>query len=83
MSDLGLSYEARYLGPLLYLSDTGGRWSVPFGPMAERFAQGDALMQVLTHPVWWAFQGEPVAPKPTIRTPADIHVGGRQPLART
>ena len=82
MADLGLSYEAKYLGPLLYLSDTGGRWSVPFEPMAERLAQGDTFLHVLTHPVWWAFEGEVVRPRATTRTVADIGIGGRQPVHR-
>jgi hypothetical protein len=80
MADLGLSYEAKYLGPLLYLSDTGGRWSVPFEPMVERFARGDAFLHVLTHPVWWALQGEVVRPRTTSRTAADVVIGGRPPF---
>lgn len=80
MGDLGLSYEAQHTGPFLYLSDTGGRWNFPFDGIFERFARGDAFLQVLAHPVWWAFQGEAVSPIATIRTAADIFVGGRRPL---
>jgi len=78
MADFGLAYEANYLWPRLYLSDTGGRWNYPFEAMVERFAKGDAFLQVLVHPVWWAFQGEAVTPKESIRTGADITIGGRR-----
>ena len=30
MADFGLDYEANYIGHTRYLSDTGGRWSLPF-----------------------------------------------------
>jgi hypothetical protein len=79
MADLGLTYETKHVGPFLYLSDTGGRWSVPFGAMAERFAEGDAFLHVLTHPVWWALQGEAFTPRESIRTAADIFIGGHRP----
>jgi hypothetical protein len=66
MADLGLEYEAGFIGHDLYLSDTGGRWSRPLDDIRRRIGAGVTMFQVLTHPVWWAFDGEPVRPRPPV-----------------
>jgi hypothetical protein len=66
MADFGLEYEANTIGHTLYLSDTGGHWSVPFDGMAERFRTEGGFLQVLMHPVWWALSGENVKRRPAI-----------------
>jgi hypothetical protein len=71
MSTLGLSYEAGYVGRVPYLSDTGGHWNAEPALMRRHFAEGRDAMQVLAHPVWWAFSGEPVRPRPATQTPQD------------
>jgi len=63
MAALGLTHEAGFIGQDLYLSDTGGRWNIPFASVQERFVAQEIFLQVLAHPVWWAFQGEAVRPR--------------------
>jgi hypothetical protein len=48
----GLEYDANWLPRGDYLSDSGGRWSQPFGEVALRF--GHAQLHMLVHPDWWA-----------------------------
>ena len=67
MADFGLTHEANFIGHTRYLSDTGGRWSVPFGQVDDAFAAEGGFLQMLIHPVWWAFSGEVVTPRPSIR----------------
>ena len=71
MAEFGLTHEANSIGHTLYLSDTGGRWNVPFGGLDERFAGEGGFLQLLVHPVWWAMSGEAVISKPTIVAPSD------------
>jgi hypothetical protein len=63
MAELGLRYEAGFIGHDLYLSDTGGRWSRTLEETRRRLDAGATMLQVLTHPVWWAFSGEAVRPR--------------------
>lgn len=60
MADLGLDYEAGFIGHRLYLSDTGGRWSRPMEEVGERFAGEGGFLQVLIHPIWWSFDADDV-----------------------
>jgi hypothetical protein len=66
MADFGLDYEANYIGHTRYLSDTGGRWSRPFGEVDAVFEREGGFLQMLVHPVWWAFGDETVTPRPSI-----------------
>jgi hypothetical protein len=66
MADFGLAYEANAIGHTHYLSDTGGRWSLPFARVEDRFAAEGGFLQVLVHPVWWALSGETVRPRPAV-----------------
>lgn len=78
MADFGLEYEANYIGHTRYLSDTGGRWHVPFGDVDDVFEREGGFLQLLVHPVWWAFGDETVTPRPTIapaREPSAATVG--------
>lgn len=79
MQELGLRYEAGYIGHGLYLSDTGGRWSQPLDEVTARIPTA-GKMQILTHPVWWAFDDEPVRPRAPREgpIPAGRLNGGRQ-----
>ena len=63
MAELGLEFEAGFIGHRLYLSDTGGRWSLEPHGLRRRFEEEGGLLQILRHPVWWALQGEPVRPR--------------------
>jgi hypothetical protein len=60
MADFGLTHEANYIGHRLYLSDSGGRWSLPPADVERRFVADGGFLQMLIHPVWWAFSGEMV-----------------------
>jgi hypothetical protein len=72
MADFGLLYEGNTVGQTLYLSDTGGRWSRPFDSVARHYASEGGYLQVMTHPVWWALQGEAYRPRPSVEAaPAD------------
>jgi len=66
MADFGLEYEANFIGHTRYLSDTGGRWIRPFAEIDDVFDREGGFLQLLIHPVWWAFSGETVTPRPTI-----------------
>lgn len=75
MASLGLDYEAYSIGNELYLSDAEGRWNAEPSRIADLFARRTTHLQVLTHPVHWALDGEPITPVPT-RAPAVIAGGG-------
>lgn len=66
MAEFGLEYEANAIGQTRYLSDTGGRWSRPFDEVAAAFEAEGGFLQLLIHPVWWAFGAEAVTPRPSI-----------------
>ena len=66
MADFGLTHEANTIGQTRYLTDTGGRWNPPFEGLQDRFDAEGGFLQMLVHPVWWAFQGEPVKSKPSV-----------------
>ena len=66
MADFGLDYEANFIGHTRYLSDTGGRWSRPFREIDGAFEAEGGFLQLLVHPVWWAFSGETVTPRPAV-----------------
>lgn len=51
--DFGLEYDANWLSRGVYISDSGGKWSQPFGQVAETFpARGQ--LHMLVHPDWWS-----------------------------
>jgi len=66
MAELGLAYEANFIGQGLYVSDAGGRWNTRLARIQERFVSEEPFLQALVHPLWWAFQGEPIRPRPAI-----------------
>jgi hypothetical protein len=66
MRDFGLDYEANSIGHTRSLSDTGGYWHVPFAQLDDEFAREGGFLQLLIHPVWWAFSGETIKPRPTV-----------------
>ncbi len=74
MADLGLDHEANAIGHTLYLSDTGGKWNVPYAGIDDQFRREGGYLQVLAHPVWWALSGEAFSPRPTVieATPDEI-----------
>lgn len=77
MANFGLEYEANYIGHSRYLSDTGGRWHRPFAEEEEHFTREGAFLQLLIHPVWWAFRGEALremAARVPAATPAEVSV---------
>jgi hypothetical protein len=67
MRDLGLDYEAYFIGNTLYLSESEGRWNIPPDEMAQRFVGEGGFLQILTHPVHWALRDEVVHPIPILR----------------
>ncbi len=71
MAEFGLTHEANYIGHTIYLSDTGGHWSVPFEQVDERITGEGGFLQALVHPVWWAMSGEVVKSRPTIVAAAE------------
>jgi hypothetical protein len=71
MAQLGLRYEAYYLGHDYYNSDVRGRWAKPYGDVVGKFRDRGGLLQLLIHPVYWALSGEPFTPiAPVEKTPA-------------
>lgn len=62
MAESGLTHEANNSGHTTTLSDTGGRWSVPFDRVDALIADEGLFLQALIHPVWWALSGEVVKP---------------------
>jgi len=64
MSELGLRYEAGWIGHTLYMSDVGGRWSQSPQRLVADLETLGGPTQVLTHPVYWALSGEAVSPLP-------------------
>ncbi len=65
MTRFGLTHEAMVFGNVHYLSDTGGHWHRPFDEVAGAYARDGGFLQVLAHPVWWAFGGEQFTPRAT------------------
>jgi hypothetical protein len=49
----GFDYDPNWLPRAEYLSDSGGRWSRPFAPVAAGFPY-DGQLHLLVHPDWWA-----------------------------
>ena len=47
MADFGLTHEANSIGHTRYLSDTGGRWNLPFAELQDRFAAEGGFLQML------------------------------------
>ncbi|MFI5262078.1 MAG: hypothetical protein ACHQZR_05955 [Candidatus Limnocylindrales bacterium] len=74
MSDIGLEYEAYFIGQTMYLSDSEGHWNQNPDDLHERFVREGGYLQLLTHPVHWALQGELVRPIPVV-TPPTGHDG--------
>jgi hypothetical protein len=64
MAAFGLEYEAYFLGHTRYLSEAEGRWNHPPDDVAAAFGREGGFLQVLTHPVHWAFDGEDAPPVP-------------------
>ena len=67
MAAFGLEYEAYFLGHTQYLSEAEGRWNHQPDELAAAFGRDGGFLQVLTHPVHWALDGEaalPVPPRP-------------------
>lgn len=52
LSAFRLAYEAYLLPRGRYLSDSGGRWSLPLEPFALKF-EFDSQLHILQHPDWW------------------------------
>jgi hypothetical protein len=53
LADLGLDYDANWIGRDKYLSDSGGAWSAPgFDETAAGFPY-DGQLHMLVHPDWW------------------------------
>ena len=63
MAEMGLEYEAGYIGHSSYLSDSSGTWHRPIEEVHEQFVDAGGLLQVLTHPIWWAFGDESYKPR--------------------
>ncbi len=59
LADFGLTYDANWLPRGAYISDSGGRWSQPFGHVSGRFPYPGQL-HMLVHPDWWVEAFEPV-----------------------
>lgn len=53
MWEFGIKYDANWVGRGDYLSDSGGRWSQPFGTVAAEWPQKGQL-HMLIHPDWWS-----------------------------
>lgn len=53
LSVFDLEYDANWLPRGDYLSDSGGKWSQPFGEVATRVGKIGQL-HMLVHPDWWA-----------------------------
>jgi hypothetical protein len=70
MSELGLEYEAYFVGNTRYLSEAEGRWNQSPDDLRTTFHREGGFLQILTHPAHWAFQGEVVKPIPILRKPA-------------
>jgi hypothetical protein len=58
MASLGLSYEANYIGHRFYLSDSGGSWHRPIEDAMAEMRDIGGFLQILSHPIWWAFGSE-------------------------
>lgn len=52
MSDYHLRYQAASLSRANYLSDSGGKWSLPFDEVCDGFGFGQ--LHMLVHPDWWS-----------------------------
>jgi hypothetical protein len=52
LAEFGLEYDANWLPRGHYLSDSGGKWSQPFGDVAYGFPF-DTQLHMLVHPDWW------------------------------
>ena len=74
MATLGLEYEAYRIGHTRYLSEAEGRWNTAPDGVTEEFGREGGFVQVLTHPVHWALDGEPIRPLPTRSLPPAIGV---------
>lgn len=66
MTEFGLTYEAYKIGSSLYMSDTGGRWHRRWDDVERHFTEEGAYLQLLIHPVWWAFSGERLREVPQV-----------------
>lgn len=53
LADHGLEYAVERLPRSLYLSDSGGRWSVDFDALCDRFPDENGQLHILVHPCWW------------------------------
>ncbi len=53
LADHGLEYAVERLPRALYLSDSGGRWSVDFDRLCDRFPDENGQLHILVHPCWW------------------------------
>jgi hypothetical protein len=66
MSDLGLDYEAYFLGNNRYLSESEGRWNHQPQEFIATYLREGGFLQMLTHPTHWAFSDEVVKPIPAL-----------------
>jgi hypothetical protein len=66
MSELGLEYEAYFLGNTRYLSESEGRWNHQLQEFVATYLREGGFLQVLTHPTHWAFADEVVKPIPVL-----------------
>jgi hypothetical protein len=57
INDISHTYEERFFGQVAYYSDSTGRWRYGNPLEAEAFKRLQP-MQVLTHPVWWVYDGD-------------------------
>lgn len=53
LSDYGLLYDSNRLPRRFYASDSGGRWSQPWGKTVEQGLSGEGQLHLLIHPDWW------------------------------
>lgn len=62
LADFGLEFDANWLPRGDYLSDSGGKWSKPWGTVTGGWP-GCGQLHMLVHPDWWseAFQLEKAA----------------------
>jgi hypothetical protein len=63
MSEMGLEYEAGYIGHSLYLTDSGSAWHLPIKDVRDKFIGNGGLLQILTHPAFWALDDENFTPR--------------------
>lgn len=74
MTSFGLEYEAYGIGHTRYLSEAEGRWNISPAELSDEFRREGAFLQILTHPVHWAMDGEAIRPLPMRDIPPAVGV---------